>query len=264
MTHLGKFTEDCHLIRETAPLIHNITNYVAMELSANALLAVGASPVMSSEPAEMDDIVTACQALVINIGCLEQRQIEAMRIAASAADKQGKPWVLDPVGAGVSGLRAETAMELLKCFRPAVLRGNASEILSLCGIPAKSNGVDSIEDGKTAVRHARSLALRCGTVVSISGPIDYITDGKDVISICNGSAMMPSVTAMGCTASALTAAFLAVDKDHMSAASCAMALMGVAGEKAAATSDGPGSLAVRFIDTLYSLKPEEAFKMIRL
>ena len=264
MSHLGKFTEDCRLIRKTAPLIHNITNYVAMEISANALLAVGASPIMSSEPDEMEELVRASAALVVNIGCLENRQIEAMRIGAEAASRLGKPWVLDPVGAGASRLRTETSIDLLCRFHPSVVRGNASEILALCEVDAGSRGVDSIEDSLTALKYAKALAEKFKTVVSISGPTDYITDGQEVISISNGSSLMPSVTAMGCTASALTAAFLAVDPNSLSAASCAMALMGVAGEKAAAESDGPGSLAVKFLDTLYSLDPEEAFRMIRL
>ena len=264
MSHLGKFTEDCRLIRATAPLIHNITNYVAMEMSANALLAVGASPLMSSEPEEMDEIAGISSAIVINLGCLEKKQIEAMRIAAEAAVTHVKPWVLDPVGAGTSRLRTDTALELLSRFRPSVVRGNASEIMALAGASSRPHGVDSADGSLEALEHARSIAKKYGTIVSVSGPTDYITDGKAVVSIMNGSPMMPSVTAMGCTSSALTAAFLAVDDDPLSAASCAMALMGVAGEKAAADSDGPGSLRVRFIDTLYNLKPEEAEKLIRL
>ena len=263
MNHLEKFTDDCRLIRQTAPLIHNITNYVAMDFSANALLAVGASPLMSSEPAEMEDISAISSVLAINIGCLEQAQIEAMRMAAEAANRSGKPWVLDPVGAGASRLRTGTAMELLDRFRPSVVRGNASEILALCGVPSRSRGVDSKDSGIDALEYAKGLAVKYGTVVSISGAIDYITDGQKVVAISNGSPMMPSVTAMGCTATALTAAFLAVDKDALSAASCAMAFMGVAGETAAARCAGPGSLKVEFIDTLYNLKPEEAEKLIR-
>ena len=263
MSHLGKFTEDCHRIRQTSPLIHNITNHVAMEISANALLAIGASPLMSSEPDETEEIVSLASAVVINIGCLEQRQIEAMKKAADAALKLGKPWVLDPAGAGASRLRTDTAMELMDRFRPAVVRGNASEIMVLAGGSARPHGVDSSDDSLMALEHAGKIAKQFGTVVSVSGPTDYITDGENVASICNGSPLMPSVTAMGCTASAITAAFLAVEKDAMSAATCAMALMGVAGETAAAHCEGPGSFKVKFIDTLYNLKPEEAGKMIR-
>ncbi len=263
MSHLGKFTDDCRLIRATAPLIHNITNYVAMEFSANALLAVGASPLMSSEPEEMEEISGISSALVINLGCLEKRQMEAMRIAAEAAHGSGKPWVLDPVGAGASRLRTDTAIELLRRFRPSVVRGNASEIMVLAGASSRPHGVDSADGSLEALEHAKAVANEYGTVVSVSGPVDYITDGESVASIHNGSPLMPCVTAMGCTASALTAAFLAVDSDSLSAASCAMALMGVAGERAVAESDGPGSLRVRFIDTLYNLKPEEAETLIR-
>lgn len=264
MSLLGKFTEDCRLIRATAPLIHNITNYVAMEISANALLAIGASPLMSSEPEEMEEIVSLASALVINLGCLEKKQIEAMEIAASAAMKQGKPWVLDPVGAGASRLRTDTALHLLSRIRPSVVRGNASEIMALAGVSSRPHGVDSADESLEALEHAKVIAEKYGTIVSVSGPTDYITDGESVVSIKNGSPLMPSVTAMGCTASALTAAFLAVDKNALSAASCAMALMGVAGEKAASESDGPGSLRVKFIDTLYNLDPETAAGMIRI
>ena len=154
-------------------------------------------------------------------------------------------------------------MELLDRFRPSVVRGNASEILAPCGVPSRSRGVDSKDSGLDALEYAKGLAVKYGTVVSISGAIDYITDGQKVVTISNGSPMMPSVTAMGCTATALTAAFLAVDKDALSAASCAMALMGTAGEIAASGCDGPASLKVVFIDTLYNLKPEEAEKIIR-
>ncbi|MDO5443365.1 MAG: hydroxyethylthiazole kinase [Bacteroidia bacterium] len=263
MPHLGKFTDDCCLIRQTTPLIHNITNYVAMEISANALLAIGASPLMSSEPDEMEEIVSLASAVVINIGCLEQRQIEAMKTAASTAARLGKPWVLDPAGAGASRLRTATALELIERYHPTVVRGNASEIMVLAGGSAQPHGLDSTDKSIMAVEHARKIAKQFGTVVSTSGPVDYITDGEDVVSIRNGSPLMPSVTAMGCAASAITAAFLAVDNDALSAASCAMALMGAAGETAASGCEGPGSLKVKFIDTLYGLKPEEAEKMIR-
>lgn len=263
MTHFGHFSEDCRLIRETAPLIHNITNYVAMEISANALLAVGASPLMSSEPEEMEEIVRLSSALVINIGCLEQRQVKAMTMAAETAQKLGKPWALDPAGAGASRLRTDTAMELLRRFRPSVVRGNASEVMALAGAGVRPRGVDSTEDSLSALKYAQSIASEFNTIVSVSGPVDRITDGKETVTIGNGSPLMPKVTAMGCTASAITAAFLAVDDDPLSAASCAMALMGTAGETAAALSSGPGSMAVNFIDTLHNLKPEDAFQMIR-
>lgn len=255
-------SEDCVLIREQQPLVHNITNYVAMGISANALLAIGASPLMSSEPLEMEDISKASDALVINLGCLERLQTEAMHKAAQAAAGAGKPWVLDPVGVGVSSLRSETARDML-VYGPSVIRANASEIMALAGAKFHHCGVDAGDESLAAVGPAVDLAQETGAIISISGPTDYITDGTTVISIFNGSPLMPRVTAMGCTATALTAAFLAVDEDALSAAAAAMALMGTAGETAAASSAGPGSFAVNFIDTLATLEPEAASKLLR-
>ncbi len=259
----GTISEDCMRIREQSPLIHNITNYVAMSLSANALLAIGASPLMSSEPEEMQDIVSKAEAMTVNIGCLEGRQLEAMRLAAEAAYIQGKPWVLDPAGVGVSTLRLNSCNELIRRFHPGVIRGNASEIMTLAGIQATSRGVDASEESRAALAPAVKLSRESGAVVSVSGPVDYITDGSRIIAIQNGSPLMPQVTAMGCTASAITAAFLAVEKDCLTAAAGAMALMGVTGGKAAAECAGPGSFAVRFIDMLASISPETVAKELR-
>ncbi|MCQ2168426.1 MAG: hydroxyethylthiazole kinase [Bacteroidales bacterium] len=263
MPDLAGFVEDCRLIRRTAPVIHNITNYVAMSMSANALLAIGASPLMSSESSEIEDISRISSALVINIGCLEERQKEAMKIAARVASISGKPWVLDPAGAGASRFRTDTARELAEMYGPSVIRGNASEIMALDGLDVASRGVDSAHGSKAALEAATHVAREFRTVVSVSGETDYITDGQKLIGICNGNAMMPVVTAMGCTASAITAAFASVDGNFLRAAAFAMALMGVAGEKAAAISPGPGSLAMNFTDALYGLEPEEAAELIR-
>jgi len=229
-----------------------------MNYSANCLLAIGASPLMSSEPDELEDLSNLCDALVINIGCLEKNQIKAMFIAAEKALAKGKPWVLDPVGAGASRLRTETALRLIEDFRPSIVRCNAAEALSLAGTDIKSRGVDSCLDCRSSWEHARMLAERYDTVFSVSGETDLITDGKREVTIGNGHPMMSKVSAMGCSASAITAAFAAVRRDCLSAAADAMALTGIAGEIAAAHSSGPGSLAVNFIDTLSSLNPEEA------
>ena len=257
------FAQDCLLVRRTSPIIHNITNYVAMNLSANALLAIGASPLMSSEKEEMIEIVRRCDALVINLGCLEKPQADAMRLAAETAGRMHKPWVLDPAGVGISCLRTETAGLLVAQFHPAVIRGNASEIKTLSGERECSRGLDSLVDSPDAVEHAVSLARSSGAVVVVSGPVDYITDGTRVISVSNGSPLMSKVTAMGCTSSALVGAFLAVDEDPLHAASAAMALMGVAGGRAAACSRGPGSMVAEFLDFLAGMDPEEASKSIR-
>lgn len=254
MSHFESFSDDFKALRRKSPIIHNITNYVAMNLSANALLAVGASPVMSAEPDEMEDLALKADVLVINIGCLEQASMKAMDIAAASMVRQGKPWVLDPVGAGVTRLRTEKAVDLIERFHPAVIRGNAAEIIALCGAEARQRGVDSAEDALEASEYARSLALKYGTVVSVSGSVDYITDGRRAETVSDGSPLMTKVTAMGCTASALTAAFLAVEPDALVAATCAMKAMGAAGQKAAELCKGPGSLEMHFIDILAGME----------
>lgn len=263
MYDFGFFTDDCRLIRQLSPVVHNITNYVAMNLSANALLAIGASPVMSSELDEMEEIASKSDSLVINIGCLEHPQIEAMERAAMTVHELGRPWVLDPVGAGLSRLRHDTAMRLIETFTPSVIRANASEIMALSGVSVPHHGVDSVVDSLAASDCADAFAARYGVVVSVGGEVDYVTDGNRSLKIANGSKMMSLVTAMGCTASAVTAAFLAVRKDAFIAAAHAMALMGVGGELAARQSGGPGSFAIRFIDTLATLHTQEACSMIR-
>lgn len=259
------FIGSCKLLRERAPLVHCITNYVAMDFNANALLAVGASPLMSFYPQEMPDLASACSSLLVNIGCLDAQQSEAMRSAVICCGSAGKPWVLDPVGAGVTRLRMEICEDLISLCAPAVIRGNASEIMALAGARGvRSNGVDSREDIIAASESATALSKRTGSVVSVSGPIDFITDGEHSVRIANGSPRMTGVTAMGCTASALTAAFAAVSEPFEAAVS-AMALMGVVGERAAKSSGGAlGSLRTFFLDELSTLDPEEAFKEIRI
>ena len=256
MFDTGIFSRDCAGIRRQSPLILNITNYVAMNFSANALLAVGASPLMSKESEEVEELVNSANALVINIGCLETSDLEAMERAACISHTNGKPWVIDPVGVGLSRLRAETTLRLIRKYRPSVIRGNASEIRFLAGDSSIQKGVDSSFDSTEAVEHAASLALETGAVISVSGAVDYITDGTDIIEIRNGSPMMSKVTAMGCTATALTGAFLAVDQDPMQAAAGAMAFMGIAGEYAEKVSSGPGSFAAAFIDCLDALNSD--------
>lgn len=263
MIDLASFKRDCARVREQSPLTHCITNYVAMEINANALLAIGASPLMSFCPEEMDEIVKISSALVINIGCLDRHEIEGMRAAAAAAVKYGKPWVLDPVGAGASKLRTETALELIRDYHPTVIRGNASEIMVLAGSSIVSKGVDSTNSSSDAVDGAKALALSTGAVVSISGATDYITDGTRVETITNGSPIMSRVTAMGCTASAVTGAFVAVSDSPLEGALNAMAVMGVAGDIAAAKCKGTGSMGVEFLDALSNFDAGECAELIR-
>jgi hydroxyethylthiazole kinase len=239
-------------IRQRAPLVHNITNAVVTNFTANVLLALGASPAMVDGTDEVQEFVLRSDALVINLGTLSGERASAMRLAVAAADAAGTPWVLDPVAVGVLGYRTRLAHDLLS-DSPAAIRGNASEILSLAGEDAIGRGVDSASTSDNARDAARSLADETGAVVAVTGATDYVTDGARTLAIANGHQMMTRVTGMGCSATAIVGACLAVEPDRLAATVHAMAIIGVAGEIAVARSRGPGSLVVEFLDTLYAL-----------
>lgn len=239
-------------LREITPLVHNITNYVAMDVSANALLAIGAAPAMVHAVEEVEEFVSISHALVVNIGTLSPPWVEAMRRAADRAVQMGKPWVLDPVGAGATKYRTQTARELA-ARRPTVIRGNASEILAVGGGVEGTRGVDSAHGSDDALAAARALASRLGCVVAVTGAVDYVTDGAYTLSVANGDVMMTRVTALGCSASALTGAFLAAHLDPVFASAAALAVIGLAGEIAARDSAGPGTFRQHLLDALYAM-----------
>lgn len=240
-------------IREKSPLVHNITNYVVMNTTANALLSLGASPVMAHAENEAADMVNIANALVINIGTLSDPWIKAMFKAADQAGKKGIPIILDPVGAGATEYRTSTAQKLLQTSPVSIIRGNGSEIMALCQKEMSTKGVDSTNASDIAIDSARALNKEFGSVVCITGEIDYIISKENLFTVKNGHAMMPKVTGLGCTASALCAAFAAVNPDFDTAAAHAMAVMGIAGELAAKNAAGPATLQLNFIDTLYKL-----------
>ena len=244
---------DVAKIGAMAPLVHNITNYVVMNSTANALLALGASPVMAHAEQEVEEMTGIARALVINIGTLSTSWVAAMFRAAGRAGELGIPLVLDPVGAGATSYRTKTCLDLIDTVPPAIIRGNASEIMALTGQDARTKGVDSSDPSVAALDAARCLNKETGSTVCISGEVDYIVDGGDVITIENGHPMMARVTGLGCTATALCGAFAAVNPSFPAAAAGAMAVMGIAGEMAAEHSEGPGSLQVAFLDILFRL-----------
>ncbi len=256
--------EDIRKIREKAPLVHNITNYVVMNNSANALLALGASPVMAHARKEIIDIVRISSSLVVNIGTLNDPWIESMKLAVKTAKDFLKPIVLDPVGAGASEFRTETVHQLLDIAAPDVIRGNASEILAVFSSMSKTKGVDSTHTSEDALGAAQSLSARYGCTISISGAVDLIVQDKKVARVSNGHSMMPKVTGLGCTASALTGAFLAVNPEAFLAATHAMGVMGIAGEIAAERSAGPGSLQMNFLDVLFQIEKSDIEKRLKL
>ncbi|HNY50274.1 MAG TPA: hydroxyethylthiazole kinase [Smithella sp.] len=251
-------------IRSQAPVVHNITNYVVMNNTANALLAIGASPVMAHALEEVEDMVDIASALVINIGTLSEHWINGMLKAARQAGKKGIPIILDPVGAGATSYRTKTARVLLAAAAPAIIRGNASEIMALYDDQSKTKGVDSAASSDQAMNIAQKLSQLHQCVVCVSGVVDYVIDRDKVVKIKNGHPMMSSVTGLGCTASALCGAFAAVEKSSFTATVGAMAAMGVAGEMAAATAAGPGSMQMHFLDCLYRLSQDDLARLLKL
>ncbi|MCB2185564.1 MAG: hydroxyethylthiazole kinase [Deltaproteobacteria bacterium] len=249
--------ENLAKIREKQPLIHNITNFVVMNSTANALLACGASPVMAHAAEEVEEMVSFAGALVLNIGTLTPVWLEAMLLAAKKARALGVPSLLDPVGSGATLLRTRASRRILAEAGVNVVRGNASEVLSLTDQAGRTKGVDAAHTVDQAAAAGQNLALAIATPVAITGPVDLITDGRRTLRVANGHALMAKVTGTGCLASAIIGAFLAVEPDPLLATAGALAYVGLAGERAAAVSPGPGSLAMHMLDALYTLTPEE-------
>jgi hydroxyethylthiazole kinase len=241
-------------VRAEAPLVLNITNYVVMNTTANALLAVGASPVMAHAQEEVEEMAALAKALVINIGTLSAAWIDSMMKAGLAARQKGIPIVLDPVGSGATRFRTETAQALVLNSAPSIIRGNASEIRSLVLAEQSTKGVESVHASEETLEAAQVLSANFGGVVSVSGRTDLIVEGGRTIRILNGHQMMSRVTGMGCTATALTAAFAAVNPSYLTAAANAMAVMGIAGEIAGEHCAGPASFEICFLDALYSIQ----------
>lgn len=244
---------DIQAIKKFSPLVHNITNYVVMESTANALLAIGASPIMAHALDEIDDIVKIANSLVLNIGTLCPAWIQAMILALKAATSKGIPVILDPVGAGASCYRTKMVQSILDHGTVTVIRGNASEIASLSGDQVQTKGVDSLLDPADCQSQAKRLASKNRCVVWMSGQTDLITDGQSCILISNGHPMMSKVTGMGCMATAITGAFLTVNPNAFLGSAHASLVMGIVGEMTAEKCRGPGSFKVEFIDSLYSL-----------
>jgi hydroxyethylthiazole kinase len=255
---------DIQKIRAEAPLVHNITNFVVMNTTANALLALGASPVMAHASEEVEEMVGIARALVLNIGTLSSVWIEAMLKAGRAARARAIPVVLDPVGAGATTLRTKTCKLLLEQVRPTIVRGNASEIRALTSIERGTKGVDSTHGSEDALGAAMLLSKQWGCVVVVTGAVDLVVQGDQLLRVANGHPMMTRVTGLGCTATALVGAFAAVNPDPLRAAAHAMVTIGIAGELAAERSAGPGSLQLQLLDVLYGLGEKDVADRARL
>jgi hydroxyethylthiazole kinase len=244
-------------IRERRPLVHQITNYVVMNETANATLALGALPVMAHAVEEVEEMAGIASALVLNIGTLSERWIEAMLLAGRAATARGIPVVLDPVGAGATVYRTATARQILDAVGVTVLRGNAGEVATLVGAEAEVRGVESMAVGVEPAELAREGARRLGVVASVTGPVDHVSDGERVLAVANGHQLLAAVTGTGCMSSALTGCFLAGKPEQpLEAAAEALAAFGVAAEDAAASAQGPGTFHAHLYDALYALDPD--------
>ncbi|MBK1647719.1 hydroxyethylthiazole kinase [Rhabdochromatium marinum] len=259
-------------LRQRTPLVHNITNYVAMNPMANILLAAGCSPAMVHAPEEAADFAAIANALTINIGTLSTPWLQAMLSAAEAARAHQRPWVLDPVAVGATRFRQQAAVQLLD-LQPTVIRGNASEILALGACTGQAatgelqgHGVDANDPVSAAAAASVTLAKRYQTIVAVTGKVDWVTDGRRAAQVHNGHALMPQVTALGCSLTGLIGGFLGAGCEPYAGTVAALAYYGVAGEQAACTAQsalqhsgqklGPGSFAVAFIDALANLEPE--------
>jgi hydroxyethylthiazole kinase len=261
------FTIEClDRIKQRAPLIHNITNFVVMNSSANILLAIGASPVMAHCRAEVEEMTALAGALVLNIGTLQEDWLESMICAGKAANAKGIPVIVDPVGAGATRLRTEAVKQIMRACSVTVLRGNASEVLSLADVAVRTKGVDSsLGMSAEIVQAAKEMALAEKCIIAISGEEDCITDGCSVFRVGNGQPLMTKVTGIGCGLTAVTAAFCAVaGADFARATAAAFAFYGLCGDLAIKTSDKPGSFYVAFLDRLYTTGKEEIKKFLKV
>ncbi len=243
-------------MRANPPLVQCITNFVAMNIAANVMLAAGASPAMVHAEEEAAEFATISGALTINIGTLSAGWLAGMLSAAQSANKAGKPWVLDPVAHYATSFRRKAVTQLLE-LQPTIIRGNASEIIALAGGASRGQGVDSRDPVELAEDAARQLAQKHACVVAVTGVTDFVTDGHKARRIEGGSPLMPQVTALGCSLTCLVGAFAATTPDNpFDATVAALAVFAVAGEQAGAAADGPGSFSWRFLDTLTALDAE--------
>ncbi len=244
-------------LRTDQPLVHCITNYVAMNIAANVVLAAGASPAMVHSSAETREFVAISGALTVNIGTLSPDWLSGMREAAEAANAIGKPWVLDPVAHFATRFRRAAVAELLS-LRPTIIRANASEIIALAGGSMSGRGVDSGDAVSLAEAAATDLARVHGAVVAVTGEVDFVTDGARAVRIRGGSPLMPRVTALGCSLTCLVGAFVAVAPTQpFEAAIAALTMFSIAGERAHPKSEGPGSFAWQFLDALAQVSPSD-------
>ena len=261
-TYIGNLLEN---VRERAPLVHHITNYVTVNDCANITLSIGASPVMADDINEVEAMTSIASSLVINIGTLNSRTVECMIKAGKKANEVGIPVILDPVGAGATPYRTKVAKTIMDNIELAVIRGNLSEIKTLYGINTKTKGVDSLYD--TSIKDelekgkllAKDFSKRVGSIIAITGAVDIVTDGKMIYTVENGHKIMSKITGTGCMCSSLIGSYLGTNEDNLLAALSGVVSMGISGELAYESlkeGEGTGTFKVRIMDNIYNLSKE--------
>ena len=261
-TYIGNLLEN---VRERAPLVHHITNYVTVNDCANITLSIGASPVMADDINEVEAMTSIASSLVINIGTLNSRTVECMIKAGKKANEVGIPVILDPVGAGATPYRTKVAKTIMDNIELAVIRGNLSEIKTLYGINTKTKGVDSLYD--TSIKDelekgkllAKDFSKRVGSIIAITGAVDIVTDGKMIYTVENGHKIMSKITGTGCMCSSLIGSYLGTNEDNILAALSGVVSMGISGELAYESlkeGEGTGTFKVKLMDNIYNLSKE--------
>jgi hydroxyethylthiazole kinase len=258
------FADLLSTVRAKRPLVHHITNYVTVNDCANVAICIGAAPVMAHSRYEVAEMVSMAGALVLNIGTLDEAQVDSMLLAGTKANNLDIPIILDPVGAGATRLRTDSARRLIHELHIAVIKGNAAEIATLAGSEASIRGVDSMGISGDPIEVARAFAKQMGITVAISGATDIVTDGHRTLLVDNGHPLMGKVSGTGCMAASIAGAFCAVSRDTVSASAAAFAAFGLAGEKAARHCQGPASFKIALLDEVYNLTPEELEKGARV
>lgn len=251
-------------IKKQKPLVHQITNFVVMNDTANITMHIGALPVMAQAKEEMNEMTAIAGALVLNIGTLQEDWVESMKLAGERANELNIPIIMDPVGAGATSYRTKTSHELLQSLRISVLRGNSGEIGVLGGGGGEVKGVESMGGIKNPESVAAALSQKYGCTVAISGKRDIIADTANIYYVDNGHELLTTLTGTGCMATSVIGAFCAVEKDYTLAAVCGMGVYGLAAELAAKKAKGPGSFKVAFFDAVYNLTPEQIIKGVRI
>jgi hydroxyethylthiazole kinase len=246
-------------VRKENPLVHNITNVVVTNFTANGLLALGASPVMAYAHEEVADMAKIAGALVLNIGTLNSDVVEAMIIAGKSANDHHVPVIFDPVGVGSTPFRIDMARKILAEVKVSIVRGNAAEIANLIGENWTMKGVDAGINGGNPIQLARSAARRLNTIIALTGKEDVVSDGNETYIICNGHPILTKVTGTGCLLTSVLGAFAAVEKNRLFASVSGITVYGVAAEIAASKigHEGPGSFQIEFLNQLSNIAAEQ-------